>query len=112
VLAGFKASELVDPTRAGFVKRLNGHDNCASVLFPKTSNPSIRFSRFFELVVFVAVQAGNQRLFEQAVNLAQFPEDQNEENRDYEQQELNIHFTPFGYRGIVNAHAFYYAFCL
>jgi hypothetical protein len=50
------------------------------------------FSWFFELVVFVDVRAGNERLFEQAVNLAQFPEDQNEENRDYKQQELNIHF--------------------
>ena len=52
----------------------------------------MEFSRFFELVVFVELRAGNKRLFEQAVNLAQLPEDQNEENRDYEQQELNIHF--------------------
>jgi hypothetical protein len=77
----------------------------------KSSDLSIGFSRFFGLVVFVDVRAGNKRLFEQAVNLAQFPEDQNEENRDYEQQELNIHVHALGYKGIVNAHAFYYAFC-
>jgi hypothetical protein len=111
VLAAFWVSESFDPTRAGIVKRLNGHNTCASVLLPKTSDLSIEFSRFFELVVFVDVRTGNKRLFEQAVNLAQFPEDHNEENRDYEQQELNIHFTLFGYRGIVNAHAFYYASC-
>ena len=102
---------MVEPTRAAIVKRLNGHNPCASVLLPKTSDLSIGFSRFFELVVFVDVQAGNKCPLEQAVNLAQLPEDQNEENRDYEQQELNIHVTLFGYRGIVNAHAFYYAFC-
>lgn len=102
---------MIDPTRAAIVKRLNDHNTCASVLLPKTSDLSIGFSRFFELVVFVDVRAGNKRPFEQAVDLAQFPEDQNEENRDYEQQELNIHFTLFAYRGIVNAHAFYYAFC-
>jgi hypothetical protein len=37
------------------------------------------------------VLAGNESLFEEAVNLAQLPEDQNKENRDYEQQELNVH---------------------
>jgi hypothetical protein len=35
---------------------------------------------------------GNKRLFEEAINLAQFPEDQNKENRDHEQQVLDIHF--------------------
>jgi hypothetical protein len=33
-----------------------------------------------------------QALFEAAINLAQFPEDQNKENRDHEQQELDDHF--------------------
>ena len=35
----------------------------------------------------------NKSLLEAAINLAQFPEDQEKENRDYEQQELDIHFS-------------------
>jgi len=38
----------------------------------------------------------NKSLLEAAINLAQFPEDQEKENRDYEQQELDIHFSSFG----------------
>ncbi len=34
----------------------------------------------------------SKRLFEAAINLAQFPEDQNKENRNYEQPELDVHF--------------------
>jgi hypothetical protein len=33
------------------------------------------------------VLAGNEIFFEKAIDLAQFPEDQNKQNRDYEQQE-------------------------
>jgi hypothetical protein len=43
-------------------------------------------------VVLHEVLGGNKRLFEEAINLAQFPEDQNKENRDHEQQVLDIHF--------------------
>jgi hypothetical protein len=39
------------------------------------------------------VLAGSQSFLEEAINLAQFPEDQNKENRDYEEQELNIHLV-------------------
>jgi hypothetical protein len=42
------------------------------------------------------VFAGNKSLLEEAINLAQFPEDQEKENRDYEQQELDIHFSALG----------------
>jgi hypothetical protein len=35
---------------------------------------------------------GGQRLFETGINLAQLPEDQNEQNCYYEQQELGGHF--------------------
>jgi hypothetical protein len=38
------------------------------------------------------VLGGNKCLFEAAIDLAQFPEDQKKENRDYEQQVLDIHF--------------------
>jgi hypothetical protein len=33
----------------------------------------------------------DERLFEATVNLAQFPEDQNKNNHDYEQQEWDVH---------------------
>lgn len=33
-----------------------------------------------------------ERLFEETINLAQYPEDQNKQNCDYEQQELDVHF--------------------
>jgi hypothetical protein len=42
------------------------------------------FLRRFMSLVF----AGKERLFEEAMNLAQYPEDRNQKNRDYEQQEL------------------------
>jgi len=47
-------------------------------------------SLFFMFVVLHDVW-GDKRLFEAAINLAQFPEDQNKENRDHEQQELDDH---------------------
>jgi hypothetical protein len=53
---------------------------------------AIRFSGFFLFVVLRDVLAGNKSLFEAAINLAQFPEDQHKENRDHEQQELDVHF--------------------
>jgi hypothetical protein len=34
----------------------------------------------------------DKRLFEAAINFAEFPEDQNKENRDHEQQELDVHW--------------------
>ena len=48
------------------------------------------FSGFFMFVVLNDV-GGNKHLFEAAINLAQFPEDQNQQNRDHEQQELDVH---------------------
>jgi hypothetical protein len=47
---------------------------------------AIRVSGFFPLVILRDVVAGNEGPFEEAVNLAQFPEDQNQQDRDYEQQ--------------------------
>jgi hypothetical protein len=35
-----------------------------------------------------------KRLFEEAINLGQFPEDRDKENRNYEQQELDAHLLP------------------
>ena len=53
------------------------------------------FSGFIRSLWFVILQdvpgGNNKRFFEVAINLAQFPEDQNKENRDHEQQELDIH---------------------
>jgi hypothetical protein len=43
-------------------------------------------------IVLPDVLGGNKHVFEAAINLAQFPEDQNKENRDHEQQELDVHF--------------------
>ena len=69
------------------------------------------FSGFFMFVVLHDVW-GDKRLFEAAINLAQFPEDQNKENRNHEQQELDVHlFLALSCQGIVNAQAFYYSFC-
>jgi hypothetical protein len=47
---------------------------------------AIQLLKLSKFVILRDVLAGNQRLFEAAINLAQFPEDQNKENRDYEQQ--------------------------
>jgi hypothetical protein len=35
----------------------------------------------------------DERLLEATINLAQFPEDQNKNNRDYEQQEWDVHVS-------------------
>jgi hypothetical protein len=35
--------------------------------------------------------AGDEHLLEATINLAQFPEDQNQNNHDYEQQEWDVH---------------------
>jgi hypothetical protein len=43
------------------------------------------------MFVFLHGVLGNKRLFEAAINLAQLPKDQNKENRDHEQQELDVH---------------------
>lgn len=52
--------------------------------------PSVRSSNF--LRPFVALFFfTKERLLEQTINLAQYPEDRNKKNRDYEQQELNGH---------------------
>jgi hypothetical protein len=59
---------------------------------PKPTILRLGFSGFFMFVVLRDVLGGNERLFEAAINLAQFPEDQNKEDRDHEQQELDIHF--------------------
>jgi len=47
---------------------------------------TITLSGFSEFVIPRDVLAWNQKLFEATINLAQFPEDQNKENRDHEQQ--------------------------
>jgi hypothetical protein len=52
----------------------------------------LRFSWFFVRCL-NDVFGENKSLLEAAINLAQFPEDQEKENRDYEQQELDIHFS-------------------
>jgi hypothetical protein len=52
------------------------------------------FSGFLRSLWFVVLQdvpGGNKRFFEVDINLAQFPEDQNKENRNHEQQELDVH---------------------
>ena len=46
------------------------------VLPPKPPIWALRFSGFFMFVVLPDVLGGNERLFEAAINLAQFPEDQ------------------------------------
>jgi hypothetical protein len=42
-------------------------------------------------VVYHDVLGGNKHFFEAAINLAQFPEDHNEDNRHHEQQEWDVH---------------------
>jgi hypothetical protein len=56
---------------------------------------SLRFSGLREFVAFRGVRWGTKRLSEAAINLAQFPEDQNKNNHDYEQQEWDVHFFIF-----------------
>jgi hypothetical protein len=41
-----------------------------------------------------------ERLFEATINLAQFPEDQNKDNHDYEQQERNVHLVVSSSKGL------------
>ena len=52
---------------------------------------SLRFSGLHVFIAFHGVMRGNERLFEATINLAQFPEDQNKNNHDYEQQEWDVH---------------------
>jgi hypothetical protein len=56
----------------------------------------LRFSWFFMFGVLRDLFGENKSPLEAAINFAQFPEDQEKENRDYEQQELDIHFSSFG----------------
>jgi hypothetical protein len=65
----------------------NGRENLRS---------GLGFSWFFTFGVLRDVFGKNKSLLEAAINLAQFPEDQEKENRDYEQQELDTHFSSFG----------------
>jgi hypothetical protein len=55
--------------------------------------PASDFSGFLIFVILRDVLAGRKSLFEVAINLAQFPEDQQQQNRDYEQQELDVHLV-------------------
>jgi hypothetical protein len=57
----------------------------------RTGPQSLPLFRALYAVIFRDLLSGNKSLFEVALNLAQFPEDQNKENRDYEQQELDVH---------------------
>jgi hypothetical protein len=46
-------------------------------------------------IVIRDVMGRDERFFEATINLAQFPEDQNKNNHDYEQQEWDVHFFIF-----------------
>ena len=60
------------------------------------------------LLSFTMFFGGKKRLFEAGINLAQFPEDQNEENRDHELARIGQScFGSFSCQGIVNAQAFH-----
>jgi hypothetical protein len=48
--------------------------------------PIYPFSGLFMFVIRRDVPADNKSLFEEAINLAQFPEDQKKQNRNYKQQ--------------------------
>ena len=61
---------------------------------------SLRFSGLRAVVAFSGVMCGNERLFEATINLAQFPEDQNKDNHDYEQQERNVHLVVSSSKGL------------
>jgi hypothetical protein len=52
---------------------------------------SLRFSGLRVFIALHGVRWGDERLFEATINLAQFPEDQNKDNHDYEQQEWDVH---------------------
>jgi hypothetical protein len=56
----------------------------------KSSHLRLGFSAVFMFVLPNVLRV--KRLFEAAINLAQLPEDQNKENRNHEQQELDVHF--------------------
>jgi hypothetical protein len=56
---------------------------CSQVLNGGQGKP---LSKFLKFVILRDVLARKQSLFEPAINLAQLPEDQNKENRNYEQQ--------------------------
>jgi hypothetical protein len=43
---------------------------------------------------------GDERPFEATVNLAQFPEDQNKNNHDYEQQKWDVHLFISGSKAL------------
>ena len=45
----------------------------------------------------------NKSLLEEAINLAEFPEDRNEDNRNYEEQKLDAHLLAFSRQEIVNS---------
>lgn len=76
-------------TARGVLRSLN-----ASWRHKFQSEPLIRFLDFQRSSCFSFLMSlgGSKRLFEAAINLAQFPKDQNKENRNHEQQELHVHF--------------------
>jgi hypothetical protein len=80
---------------ANYRKNHRIHNRCRPVhrifSFPKNSDLALEFHGSSCLWSFLMFWRG-QGLFEAAINLAQFPEDQNKENRDHEQQELDVHF--------------------
>jgi len=64
----------------------------AQVLFAENLRFGPRIFRVLVFAVFHDVLGGNNGFLEATINLAQFPVDRNKENRDHEQQELDIHF--------------------
>ena len=64
-----------------------------------TETRNIRPERFSGLRVFIALHSvmwSDERLPEATINLAQFPEDQDKNNHDYEQQEWDVHLSVSG----------------
>jgi hypothetical protein len=59
----------------------------------KTFDWALDFHGFFMFAVLRDLFGENKGLLEAAINLAEFPEDREKDNRDYEQPELDIHFS-------------------
>jgi hypothetical protein len=80
-LPGFRVKEQRDGTsgQGGLLTFDSGH----------------RFSGLRDFIVLHHVMGGDGHLFEPTINLAQFPEDQNKNNHDYEQQEWDVHLFIF-----------------
>ena len=58
---------------------------------PELSSLGINFLGLCVFIILRDVMGGDKHLFEESMNLAQFPEDQNKNNRDQEQQDWDVH---------------------